>query len=157
MRTWAYSISPWEACLVRSRSNCSTSPLFAGLVPESAAVQRSLKRSKPHAALAGLVEGSTSASMPTLYSRYFLYRRPAVAPLQTTRLMGAALIMRSIRTGTTFLMLASLEPLMSHSWITSHRAMPQESSKRFFSGMVSGAGALAYAANIRQKRFCGLP
>ena len=70
-------------------------------------------------------------------------------------------------------MLASLDPLMSHEAMTSHKAMPCSSNIRFFAAIDSssvkgrplslnppsfcGTGSLKHAAITRQKRFCGLP
>lgn len=55
-----------------------------------------------------------------------------------------------ISVGCTFLILLSLEPLMSQLWITSHRAIRWASSMAFFSSIVSGTGSFKSVASTFQ-------
>ena len=97
------------------------------------------------------------AGIPQRYSRNFRYRRPAVAPLQMTARTGAASRMRVMSLACTFFMLASLDPLMSHSAMTSHSAMPRSRSISRFWAMVPGVSQPSHLATTRQNRFWGLP
>ena len=73
--------------------------------------------------MAGLVDGSFTASRFVAGRQYFLYKLKEVAPLQKICRISAASRIRFKSLGTTFFMELSLEPVISQEAMTSHTAM----------------------------------
>ena len=83
----------------------------------------SVRRSVFHAALAGLVEGRRTAGRLDFGSICLSYSAEAVPPLVKTAISGQSAVIMEISAARTFFMLASEEPIISHSAITSQTAM----------------------------------
>ena len=83
----------------------------------------SVRRSVFHAAFAGLVEGRRTAGRLVLGRICLSYSVEAVPPLVKTAISGQSAVITEISAARTFFILASDEPIISHSAITSQTAM----------------------------------
>ena len=75
--------------------------------------------------------------------------------MQKIARMSAASKMTDRSFGTTFVMLASDDPTISHEPMVSHMAMPWRRTIAFFSSTLFGVFSFKTAASVGQKRFCG--
>ena len=105
--------------------------------------------------IAALGEGRTSQGIFVCGKTRRVYSRAEVPPVQSTRDIRLDAINAGISFGTGFLMLASLAPVMSQEYSTSHSARRWRSMSAIFSSREVGAGSSSASASAGQKRFCG--
>ena len=134
---------------------------FYGLFtyPSSAVPQASSNRGMVNAALAGLVEGNTTASNPVRGWAYLRYSLPLVAPLQKMACTPRRFTRAARSFGSTSLMEASDAPRMEQAWMTSHTAspLPMMMARLASRSSHAGVGLWVRVAISGQNRFCGWP
>lgn len=112
-----------------------------------------MSRSSEKVAFAGLVDGSFTASIPTFSRQYCLYALYALAPFVKILVTEVSATSPAISFGTTELMVASDEPVISHEPITSYTAILWLNSISFFCCTVTGRSQSRTADITFQKRF----
>ena len=106
---------------------------------KSSCAQHCVSRSKFHAALAGLVDGSFFTSGISAVRQYLENRRYAVSPLAQMRRMSAVFKITSMSFAVTLRIELSDDPAMSQEAMTSHSAIWCSNKNAFFCGIVSGS------------------
>ena len=106
---------------------------------KSSCAQHCVSRSKFHAALAGLVDGSFFTSGISAVRQYLENRRYAVSPLAQMRRMSAVFKITSMSFAVTLRIELSDDPAMSQEAMTSQSAIWCSNKNAFFCGIVSGS------------------
>ena len=99
---------------------------------KSSCAQHCVSRSKFHAALAGLVDGSFFTSGISAVRQYLENRRYAVSPLAQMRRMSAVFKITSMSFAVTLRIELSDDPAMSQEAMTSHSAIWCSNKNAFF-------------------------